>query len=116
MKKMSLVIAALCLCAGVLHAQSNSQTQTFETSAGPVKITPMIHASTMIQAGNKLIYVDPARLPSTDGLAPADFVLISDIHGDQSAGRVDHREHRDLCAACRAENGDQRSGNFQRRN
>jgi L-ascorbate metabolism protein UlaG (beta-lactamase superfamily) len=80
--KLLLAIAACCMLAGVSHAQSNSQTQTFETTAGPVKITPMIHASTLIQAGNKIIYVDPARLPSTAGLAPADFILISDIHGD----------------------------------
>jgi len=81
MKKL-LVVAVWSMCALVLHAQSNSQTQTFKTSAGPVKITPIIHASTLIQANNKIIYVDPARLPSTDGMAPADFVLISDIHGD----------------------------------
>ena len=65
-----------------LLAEPTPQTQVFQTSAGPVKITPMIHASTLIQAGDKIIYVDPARLPSTAGLAPADFILISDIHGD----------------------------------
>jgi len=63
-------------------AMAAPQTQVFQTTAGPVKITPMIHASTLIEAGDKVIYVDPARLPSTAGLAPADFILISDIHGD----------------------------------
>jgi L-ascorbate metabolism protein UlaG (beta-lactamase superfamily) len=65
-----------------LRAETASQTQVFQTSAGPVKITPMIHASTLIEADNQIIYVDPARLPSTAGLAPADMIIISDIHGD----------------------------------
>ena len=65
-----------------VFAEPAPEAQVFQTSAGPVKITPMIHASTLIQAGDKVIYVDPARLPSTAGLAPADFILISDIHGD----------------------------------
>ena len=36
-------------------------TQTFPTSAGPVKITPLYHASTLIEAGGKTIYLDPAK-------------------------------------------------------
>src|ERR1035441_7386643 len=59
-----------------------SETQVFQTKAGPVKITPIIHASTLIEADSQIIYVDPARLPSTTGLPPADMILISDIHGD----------------------------------
>jgi L-ascorbate metabolism protein UlaG (beta-lactamase superfamily) len=78
-----LQIAVVFLLLGLpLSAAPAPQTQVFQTSAGPVKITPMIHASTLIQAGDKVIYVDPARLPSRAGLAPADFILISDIHGD----------------------------------
>lgn len=65
-----------------LLAEPTPQTQVFQTSAGPVRITPLIHASTLIEADNQIIYVDPARLPSTAGLSPADFILISDIHGD----------------------------------
>jgi len=36
-------------------------TQTFATSAGPVLITPLNHASTRIEAGGKVIYWDPVK-------------------------------------------------------
>ena len=57
-------------------------TQTFSTSAGPVKITPLNHASTLIEAGGKTIYLDPAKPAKLAGLPKADLILITDIHGD----------------------------------
>jgi L-ascorbate metabolism protein UlaG (beta-lactamase superfamily) len=66
----------------VLTAQAPRQTQTFETTAGPVKITPMNHASTLIEAGDKVIYVDPAKPAGIAGFPLADLIIISDIHGD----------------------------------
>ena len=59
-----------------------AQTQTFSTSAGEVKITPLFHASALIQAGGKTIYVDPAKPANLDGLPKADLILISHIHPD----------------------------------
>jgi L-ascorbate metabolism protein UlaG (beta-lactamase superfamily) len=59
-----------------------AQTQTFSTSAGDVKITPLFHASTLIQAGGKTIYVDPAKPAKLTGLPKADLILISHIHSD----------------------------------
>jgi L-ascorbate metabolism protein UlaG (beta-lactamase superfamily) len=56
--------------------------QTFATSAGPVKITPIYHAAVMIQAGNDRIYIDPAKPSDIRGLPPGDLILITDIHGD----------------------------------
>ena len=70
------------LAQSALSAQWTSQSQTFDTAAGSVKFTPLIHASTLIEASGQTIYLDPARLPSTAGLAPADMILITDIHGD----------------------------------
>jgi L-ascorbate metabolism protein UlaG (beta-lactamase superfamily) len=61
---------------------SFAQTQTFSTSAGDVKITPLAHASTLIQAGDKTIYVDPAKPAKLTGLPKADLVLITHIHYD----------------------------------
>ena len=58
------------------------QTQVFPTSAGPVKITPLYHASTLIEAGGKTIYLDPAKPAKLAGLPKADLILITDIHGD----------------------------------
>jgi L-ascorbate metabolism protein UlaG (beta-lactamase superfamily) len=59
-----------------------SQTQTFSTSAGPVKITPLYHASTLIEAGGRTIYLDPAKPAKFSGHPKADLILITDIHGD----------------------------------
>lgn len=58
------------------------QVQTFQTSAGPVEITPIYHASVLVQAGGKNIYVDPVRPGNFEGLPQADLILITHDHGD----------------------------------
>jgi L-ascorbate metabolism protein UlaG (beta-lactamase superfamily) len=79
----SLLIAAACVVFAVPgHAQPNRQTQTFPTSAGPVKITPIYHASALIQAGRDNIYIDPVKPGNFDGLPSADLILITHAHGD----------------------------------
>ena len=55
--------------------------ETFSTSGGMLQLTPIQHASLMIQAGGRVLYVDPAE-GSYDGLPQADYILITDIHGD----------------------------------
>jgi L-ascorbate metabolism protein UlaG (beta-lactamase superfamily) len=65
-----------------LTVTTTAQTQTFTSSAGPVKITPLNHASTLIEAGGKTIYLDPAKPAKLDGTPKADLILITDIHGD----------------------------------
>jgi L-ascorbate metabolism protein UlaG (beta-lactamase superfamily) len=55
--------------------------EEFSTSAGTLQLTPIQHASLMIKAGGKVMYVDPAQ-GSYDGLPQADYILITDIHGD----------------------------------
>jgi L-ascorbate metabolism protein UlaG (beta-lactamase superfamily) len=55
---------------------------SFSTSAGDVKITPLYHASTLIEAGGKVIYIDPAKPAKLSGLPKADLILITDIHQD----------------------------------
>ena len=55
--------------------------EEFSTSAGPLRLTPIQHASLMIQAAGKVLYVDPAS-GSYDGLPRADYILITYIHGD----------------------------------
>jgi L-ascorbate metabolism protein UlaG (beta-lactamase superfamily) len=62
-------------------AYAASEPQVFPTSAGPVKITPLNHASTLIEAGGKTIYLDPAKPANLSG-PKADLILITDIHGD----------------------------------
>jgi L-ascorbate metabolism protein UlaG (beta-lactamase superfamily) len=80
--KFGLSVAACALLAVSAHAQMERQTQTFPTSAGEVKITPIYHASLMIEGGGKVIYLDPAKPSDFSGLPKADLILITDIHGD----------------------------------
>jgi len=42
-----------------------AQTQTFSTLAGPVKITPLYHASTLIEAGGKNYLSRPSQARET---------------------------------------------------
>jgi L-ascorbate metabolism protein UlaG (beta-lactamase superfamily) len=56
--------------------------QTFATAAGEVKITPIYHATAMIQAGGDIIYIDPAPPANISGLSPADLILITHDHPD----------------------------------
>ena len=62
-------------------AAFGAATENFTTSAGTLQLTPIQHASLMIQAGGKVLYVDPVQ-GSYDGLPQADYILITDIHGD----------------------------------
>ena len=52
------------------------------TAAGPVTITPIQHASFMLTAGGKTIYVDPSPSKLFGGKPKADLILITDIHQD----------------------------------
>jgi len=61
--------------------------EEFRTAAGPLQLTPIQHASLMIQAGGKILYVDPAQ-GKYDGMPPADYILITDIHFDHMAPAI----------------------------
>jgi L-ascorbate metabolism protein UlaG (beta-lactamase superfamily) len=63
-------------------AYSAATPQIFRTKAGEVKITPLYHASTLIEAGGKTIYLDPAKPAKLAGLPKANLILITDIHFD----------------------------------
>ena len=80
MKAILILISSVFSLALIAHAAD--QAQTFPTSAGPVKITPLNHASTLIEAGGKTIYLDPTKPVNFTGLPKADLILITDIHGD----------------------------------
>jgi L-ascorbate metabolism protein UlaG (beta-lactamase superfamily) len=76
----SSVLAFLILLVPLTHAAA--EPQVFSTSAGAVKITPLNHASTLIEAGGKTVYLDPAKPAELAGLPKADLILITDLHGD----------------------------------
>jgi L-ascorbate metabolism protein UlaG (beta-lactamase superfamily) len=66
----------------VAAAAAPVPTQVFQTAAGPVRITPIYHATAMIQAGQDRIYIDPAHPANLAGLAPGDLILITHTHYD----------------------------------
>ena len=70
------------LLALTTFALAAAEPQVFPTPAGAVKITPLNHASTLIEAGGQVIYLDPAKPARFAGLPKADLILITDIHGD----------------------------------
>ncbi len=79
---MKLASILICFLISMVPLGYAAETQIFPTSAGPVKITPIYHASTLIEAGGKIIYLDPAKPAKLAGLPKADLILITDIHGD----------------------------------
>jgi L-ascorbate metabolism protein UlaG (beta-lactamase superfamily) len=72
----------LLLTAAAMLAQTQRPVEEFRTNAGVVKITPVRHASMVIEAGGKVIQVDPWSQGNYDGLPKADLILITDIHPD----------------------------------
>jgi len=52
------------------------------TSAGKLTITPVYHASTMLQLGGTTIWIDPWSKGKLDGRPKANVLLITDIHPD----------------------------------
>jgi L-ascorbate metabolism protein UlaG (beta-lactamase superfamily) len=77
-------LASIVLVSATLIAAAPEE---FSTSAGTLQIIPIQHASLLLKAGGKVLYVDPAQ-GSYDGLPPADYILITDIHGDHMAPAV----------------------------
>jgi len=77
---MKLTTSSIALCAASLAAFAATP-EIFKTSAGDLKITPIQHATMMLQAGGQTIHVDPA-MGNLDGMPPADIILLTDIHGD----------------------------------
>jgi L-ascorbate metabolism protein UlaG (beta-lactamase superfamily) len=80
---MKLLLALACFLFVISSfASSATAAQTFPTAAGAVKITPLYHASTLIEAGGKVIYLDPAKPAKLGGLPKADLILITHTHPD----------------------------------
>ncbi len=84
--------ALLLLCSTVLlgfgisfppQAQSASySSDAIPTLSGELRVTPINHATLMLQFGGKVIGVDPTGQGDYSGLPKADLILITDIHPD----------------------------------
>ncbi|MBF9143721.1 MBL fold metallo-hydrolase [Hymenobacter properus] len=62
---------------------SRAAADKIATKKGPLTVQPITHGSVVLSWGGKTIYVDPYGGPAGfAGLAPADVVLITDIHPD----------------------------------
>lgn len=70
------------LLAGTLPLLAGVTPDTVATSQGPIRITPIKHASVMLEFDGKVIHVDPWSQGDYTGLPKADVILITDIHGD----------------------------------
>ena len=58
-------------------------TDTFSTPAGDATLTPIHHATLLLRVSGKAIYFDPAAADASyEGLPKADYVFVTDIHGD----------------------------------
>ena len=58
------------------------QTDTIAAAGGDLRITPIQHASLMLEFGGKVIYADPVSQGANyTGLPQADLIL-TDVHGD----------------------------------
>lgn len=73
---------SMLLLTTALMAPVNRPAEEFATTAGPVKITPIRHASLLIQAAGQNIYVDPVKDGNYEGLPAADLILVTHAHFD----------------------------------
>ncbi len=60
------------------HPEARFDVET--TTAGPVKITPLTHASLRLEFAGKIIDIDPTG--DYSWMPKSDLILITDIHGD----------------------------------
>jgi L-ascorbate metabolism protein UlaG (beta-lactamase superfamily) len=56
-------------------------TETIKTKAGDLKITPVMHATMILEAGGQVVIVDPA-MGDLKTAPKADVILVTDIHDD----------------------------------
>jgi L-ascorbate metabolism protein UlaG (beta-lactamase superfamily) len=82
MRILKFAVLALAVTFAASAFAAGREVQTFKTSKGEVKITPIYHAAVLVEAGGKTIIIDPAKPADITGLPQADLILITDIHGD----------------------------------
>lgn len=77
MKKLLVGLAIL------MASQSFAQSDILPTQNGPVKMTPIFHATTVLEWGGVTIFMDPYNgAESFSGFSEPDLVLITHAHGD----------------------------------
>ena len=88
--------ARLLVFPGILIAVSGpawAQSDVIQTSKGDLRITPIHHASLMLQFDGKVIYVDPVNQGDYAGKPKADLILVTHPHPDHmNRARLDELE------------------------
>lgn len=77
-----MIPAALLVGVALAGTQANRPADEFQTASGVVRITPVRHASAVLEAGGQVLCLDPWSEGNYDGLPQADVVLITDTHQD----------------------------------
>jgi L-ascorbate metabolism protein UlaG (beta-lactamase superfamily) len=80
---MRFFVICACACMATVPLWSTvAKADRFETSSGAVEIIPVHHASTVIKADERVIYIDPFCEGSFADLPAPDLILVTDIHRD----------------------------------
>ncbi len=70
-------------CGGTATTETPDTAITAETIEKRVEVTPISHATFVLTAGDIVVYNDPVGgVAGFANMAPADVILVSDIHGD----------------------------------
>ena len=81
MRTVVFLCISVILC-GSVWAESQSA-DVIKGASGDLKVTPVGHASVMLEFGGKVIHVDPlGKMGDYDKLPKADLILITHEHGD----------------------------------
>jgi len=81
------LVLTLAICLASCKTDKNTNTTDTDSSSQPskLKITPIEHATMVLEYNGKTIYVDPAGgKEAFADFKKADFVLITDIHSDHT--------------------------------
>ncbi len=63
-------------------ATSLPKNDVFPTAKGDLVVTPIHHATLLFTYAGKAVYLDPTKDGHYEGLPKADYVFVTDIHGD----------------------------------
>jgi len=82
MKNFAITFLAMIFISHIIMAQRSAPDQ-IQTSKGAISIQPILHATLALTWDGKTIYADPyGGAKAFEEIAPADLILITDIHGD----------------------------------
>ncbi len=79
---LSVLSSALLFAVAALAQPARRPVDELATSAGPVRITAINHATMMVEGGGQVIHVDPVGAARYAALPQADLVLICHTHPD----------------------------------